>query len=133
MRRANISLLAFTFGFLPAALSQARAQSQALVETPMFAEQVKAGKLPPVEKRVPAELAIAKLDWPGQAIGRQGGLITNLMERAGDIRRMSAFGYARLVGYAPNYKIEADILKAFDVKDGREFTFTLRKGHRSRR
>ena len=130
MRRANISLLAFTFGFLPAALSQAHAQSQALVETPMFAEQVKAGKLPPVEKRVPAELAIAKLDWPGQAIGRQGGLITNLMERAGDIRRMSAFGYARLVGYALNYKIEADILKAFDVKDGREFTFTLRKGHR---
>ena len=40
MRRANISLLAFTFGFLPAALSQAHAQSQALVETPMFAEQV---------------------------------------------------------------------------------------------
>lgn len=130
MRRANISLMAFTFVFLPAAQSQAQFPAQSLVETPMFAEQVKVGKLPPVEKRVPAEPDIAKFDGPGQAIGRQGGLITNLMERAGDIRRMSAYGYARLVGYAPNYKIEADILKSYDVKDGREFTFTLRKGHR---
>ncbi len=56
--------------------------------------------------------------------------MTQLMERPADIKRMSAYGYARLVGYTPKYEIEADILKSFTVKDGREFTFTLRKGHR---
>ena len=126
MRRTYFSLLIFILALVPAAPSQA----QSFIEPPMFADQVKAGKLPPVEKRVPAEPAIATFDLPWQEIGRHGGMITNLMERAADIRRMSAYGYARLAGYVPGYKIEADILKSFDVKDGREFTFTLRKGHR---
>ena len=123
MRRTYFSLLIFILALVPAAPSQA----QSFIEPPMFADQVKAGKLPPVEKRVPAEPAIATFDLPWQEIGRHGGMITNLMERAADIRRMSAYGYARLAGYVPGYKIEADILKSFDVKDGREFTFTLRK------
>ena len=106
------------------------ARAQPFIDPPLLAEQVKAGKLPPVEKRLPAEPAIAKLDGPGQEIGRHGGLMTQLMERSSDIRRMSAYGYARLVGYTPAYKLEADILKSFDVKDERAFTLTLRMGHR---
>ena len=110
-------------------LSTASAQAQPFIEPPMFADEVKAAKLPPIEKRLPAEPAVAKFG-SDQVIGQHGGMLTNLMERASDIRRMSAFGYARLVGYTPGYKIEADILKSFEVKDGREFTFILRRGHR---
>ncbi len=122
------NILPLTFVLL--VMSAVSTPAQTFIEPPMFAEQVKAGKLPPVEKRVPAEPSVAKLDAPGQVIGRHGGLMTSLMERAGDIRRMSAYGYARLVGYVPGYQIEADILKSFDVKDGREFTLVLRRGHR---
>ena len=121
-------MLSFVFAF--SALGAASVQAQTYIDPPMFAEQVKAGKLPPVEKRLPADPAVVKLDGPGQALGRQGGMVTNLMERASDIRRMSAFGYARLVGYSLAYTLEADIVKSFEVKEGREFTFVLRRGHR---
>jgi peptide/nickel transport system substrate-binding protein len=101
-----------------------------LIEPPSLAEQVKAGKLAPVEQRVPSEPRVIALDGPGLSIGRHGGMMTQLMERASDIKRMSAYGYARLVGYNTAYAIEPDILKAYEVKDGRDFTLTLRAGHR---
>ncbi len=127
-RRTNptYARLLLSFALL---LGTASAHAQPFIEPPMFAEEVKAGKLPPIEKRLPAEPAVAKFG-ADQVIGQHGGMLTNLMERATDIRRISAFGYARLVGYTPGYKIEADILKSFEVKDGREFTFVLRRGHR---
>ena len=112
------------------ATTTARAQLPALVDPPMFAEAVKAGKLPPVEQRVPLEPSIVTFDGTTRVIGRHGGMITQLMERSSDIKRMSAFGYTRLVGYTPDYRLQADILKSYEVKEGREFTFVLRKGHR---
>jgi peptide/nickel transport system substrate-binding protein len=112
-----------------ATFGTARAQTP-LVEPPLFVDAVKAGKLPPVEKRMPTEPAIVNFDGTDKTPGRHGGTMTQLMERSSDIKRMSAYGYARLVGYTPRYRIEADILKSFEVRDGREFTFTLRKGHR---
>jgi peptide/nickel transport system substrate-binding protein len=112
------------------ATTTARAQLPALVDPPMFAEAVKAGKLPPVEQRVPLEPSVVTFDGTTRVIGRHGGMITQLMERSSDIKRMSAFGYTRLVGYTPDYRLQADILKSYEVKEGREFTFVLRKGHR---
>jgi peptide/nickel transport system substrate-binding protein len=91
---------------------------------------VKEGKLPPVAKRLPQEPLVVALEGPGQSVGRYGGTLTQLMGRANEIRRMSAFGYARLVGYDRNYKIVPDIVKSFEVKDEREFTFVLRRGHK---
>ncbi len=117
------------FGLLALLANPVYAQSP-LVDPPMFAERIAGGKLPAADKRLPAEPLVTRLDGPGQAIGRHGGLLTQLMERSSDIKRMSSFGYARLVGYRPDYTLEADILKSYDVKDGREFTFTLRRGHR---
>jgi peptide/nickel transport system substrate-binding protein len=111
------------------ATTAGRAQT-ALVDPPMFAEQVKGGKLPTVDKRVPAEPLVVTFDGKIKTPGRHGGIITQLMERAPDIKRMSAYGYARLVGYTPTYEIEADIVKSFEVKEGREFTFVLRRGHK---
>ncbi len=43
---------------------------------------------------------------------------------------MVVYGYARLVGYDPKYRLKADILKSFEVEEGRRFTLHLRKGHR---
>jgi peptide/nickel transport system substrate-binding protein len=100
------------------------------VEPPELAELVKEGKLPPVAKRLPREPLVTVLDRPGLSVGRYGGTLTQLMGRANDIRRMSAFGYARLVGYDHEYKIVPDIVKSFEVKDEREFTFVLRRGHK---
>ncbi|HXF55204.1 MAG TPA: ABC transporter substrate-binding protein [Hyphomicrobiaceae bacterium] len=99
-------------------------------EAPELAGLVSEGKLPPVEKRLPEEPLVTPLDRPGLSIGRYGGTLTQLMGRANDIRRMSAFGYARLVGYDHTYKIVPDLLKSFEVKDEREFTFVLRRGHK---
>ena len=110
------------------ASAAARAQVPALVDPPMFAEAVKAGKLPPVEQRVPLEPSIVTFDGTTRVIGRHGGMITQLMERSSDIKRMSAFGYTRLVGYTPDYRLQADILKSYEVKEGREFTLRAAQG-----
>ena len=53
------------------------------------------------------------------------------MARAKDARQMSVYGYSRLVGYHPKtFELEADILESFEVKEGRRFTFELRRGHK---
>ena len=55
------------------------------------------------------------------------------MARAKDARQMSVYGYSRLVGYHPKtFELEADILESFEVKEGRRFTFELRRGHSGR-
>jgi peptide/nickel transport system substrate-binding protein len=98
----------------------------AMIETPFFATQVASGKLPPVQDRIPAEPAVAKVT----SIGRPGGTLTMLMATPKDARMMVVYGYARLVGYTPSLQIEPDILKSIDVQDGRIFTLHLRKGMR---
>ncbi|KAB2848915.1 MAG: ABC transporter substrate-binding protein [Hyphomicrobiaceae bacterium] len=100
------------------------------VETPSLAELVAQKKLPPVDKRLPSEPRAISFKDDGRKIGKHGGTLNQLMGRANDIRRMSAFGYTRLVVYDRNYKLVPDILKSFEVKDGREFTFVLREGHK---
>ena len=87
---------------------------------------VAGGKLPPVGERVPAEPAIATLDNPG----RSGGEIRTLFGRTKDIRLMTVYGYARLVGYTSDFTLQPDIAKAIEVEDGRIFTIRLRAGHR---
>lgn len=98
----------------------------ALIETPSLAEAVAAGQLPPVEQRVPSEPSVVTLADPGV----NGGNIDMLMANDAETRQMVVYGYARLVGYNRDYKLEPDILKAFEVKEGRIFTFHLRPGHR---
>jgi peptide/nickel transport system substrate-binding protein len=46
----------------------------ALQETPMFAEQVKSGALPPVAERVPRPPWVVREFAGGDGPGRQGGL-----------------------------------------------------------
>lgn len=102
----------------------------AYIDSPMLAERVAAGDLPPVERRLPDQPAIADLDRPGFGPGRHGGSLRMLMGRSKDIRMMVVYGYARLVGYDRDFNLVADILAGYEVFEGRVFTLRLRRGHR---
>ena len=112
------------------AFPSARAAATPYVEVPSLAEQVAAGELPPVEHRLPAQPSVVRLDGDGLAPGRHGGELRLLMGRGKDVRLMVVYGYARLVGYDPDYRLAPDLLAGLDVVDGRIFTLRLRPGHR---
>ena len=99
------------------------------VETPMFTDKVKVGELPGVTVRLPQEPSVVHFTGE-RKIGRQGGELRTLIGRAKDIRLLVVYGYARLVGYDKKFDIVPDILKSVDVKEGRQFTFKLRPGHK---
>ncbi len=104
--------------------------SSAIAEVPMFKAKVESGELPPMEERLPAEPLVVDFDTEVKSIGKYGGDLRILMGKAKDTRQMAVYSYARVVGYGPDFKIKPDIVKSFEVKDGREFTFTLREGHK---
>ncbi|HER26749.1 MAG TPA: ABC transporter substrate-binding protein, partial [Rhodospirillales bacterium] len=101
-----------------------------LVETPFFAAAVKAGKLPPVDARVPQDPAVFRGDGKELTLGVQGGDLRMLMGRVKDVRMAVVYGYARLVGYDREFNLQPDLAAAIDVKEGRIFTIKLRKGHK---
>ena len=125
INRLTISLL-----MLCCATFIANRAAAAYLEQPIFAKAVKSGDLPPISERIPQEPKIADLTQNGLTVGRYGGSIRTIVGRAKDIRMMVVYGYARLVGYDRHYRLTADILKSFEVKEGRQFTLHLRKGHR---
>ncbi|HXC28355.1 MAG TPA: ABC transporter substrate-binding protein [Stellaceae bacterium] len=98
----------------------------ALQETPFFAKDVAAGKLPPVVQRIPKEPALAELE----RFGKPGGDLRMLMASPKDVRLMVVYGYARLVDYTPGLAIVPDILLGVDQQEGRIFTLHLRPGHK---
>lgn len=108
----------------------ARAERPKLSETPYFAEQVKAGKLPPIEARMPEEPAIATFDGVTRTAGVQGGELRWLVGRARDIRFLTVFGYSRLVSYDEKFELYPDLLADMQVEGERSFTMRLRKGHK---
>src|SRR5690349_24058478 len=105
-------------------------QARAYVEPPALAGEVKAGRLPPVDKRLPQKPLVVPLGEAGTSIGRYGGTLNTLAGRSRDTRLFTIYGYARLVGYDRNLDIVPDILESIDVQEGRVFTLRLRKGHR---
>ena len=112
------------------ALALFAGSAQAYLEPPSLVEQVKAGKLPPVEKRLPQKPLVVSLGEGGTSLGHYGGTLNTLAGRSRDTRLFTIYGYARLVGYDRHLNIVPDILESLDVKEGRIFTLTLRKGHR---
>jgi peptide/nickel transport system substrate-binding protein len=118
-------LLAAVFaGGAPPAAAQGK-----FIEPPIFAEEIKSGKLPPAAKRLPEAPLVAKLG-AGQEPGQYGGSLSMLIGRSRDVRMLVVYGYARLVGYDTNFNIVPDILESIDAKAERVFTMKLRKGHR---
>jgi peptide/nickel transport system substrate-binding protein len=63
-------------------------------------------------------------------IGRPGGTLRMLVSRTKDTRLYTVYGHARLVNYAPDLTLFADILADWQVEEERIFTFRLRRGHR---
>ncbi|MGK9164865.1 ABC transporter substrate-binding protein [Inquilinus limosus] len=108
----------------------AGAASLTLVETPMYEQDVAAGKLPPVAKRVPEAPSVVDVAAEGKEPGRQGGQISWMAGRARDIRIMNTYSYARLVGYGPDFKLHPDLLQSVDVEGEKVFTLHLRPGHK---
>ncbi|MFL5235976.1 MAG: ABC transporter substrate-binding protein [Microvirga sp.] len=125
-------------GPLPARLAAAAALllaglpalAQSYVETPLFAERVGKGELPPVAQRLPKEPMVVDLAAKGRSVGRPGGEVTSLVARGRDIRYMSVQSYARLVGYTEKLALEPDILAKLENENDQTFTFRLRDGHR---
>ena len=99
-------------------------------ESPVLAEQVAAGTLPPVEQRLPSVPYVDPLDQPWQEVGQHGGRLRLLMAKVRDLRQMVVYGYARLVGYTPDLELHADILERVDNQDDKVFTLHLRPGHK---
>ena len=99
-------------------------------ESPMLAEMVAAGTLPPLEQRLPAVPRVIDLSETGGEAGDYGGQWRMLMKDQKDIRMMTIFSYARLVAFNADFELEPDILQSIDVEDDRVFTMHLRPGHK---
>ncbi len=108
----------------------ALAQQLPLQETRYWGAAVQSGDLPPVIQRLPTEPLVVDLPAKGRTYGTQGGKLRTMVSRSKDVRQMVVYGYARLVGYAPDYELYPDILRAVDVEEDRKFTFHLRAGHK---
>jgi len=102
----------------------------ALQETPMFAEQVKSGALPPVAKRIPEQPWVVKKFAGGEGPGKPGGALNILAGTARDTRLMTVYSYTRLIVYNDQFKLQPDLLESYENKEDREFTFKLRAGHK---
>jgi len=100
------------------------------VEPPMLEAAVMAGDLPPIGQRLPAEPSVVTLAGPETTPGRYGGEMRMLVSTPKDTRMMVVYGYARLVGYTPDWTLAPDLLAKVEVEANRVFTLHLRKGHR---
>jgi peptide/nickel transport system substrate-binding protein len=99
-----------------------------LSEAPMLAELVKAGKLPPVEQRVPEEPLVIK---PLHEIGKYGGTWRRGFTGVGDKEngnRIVSTDKLLFVDYTGN-KVVPSLAKSWEFRDGgRTFVVNLRKG-----
>lgn len=98
---------------------------------PAFLEKLIAeGKLPPLSERLPKIPRVINVAALGRKPGKHGGVVTMIIGSAKDIRLMTVYGYARLVGYDETLKLEADVLESYETVEDRIFTFHLREGHK---
>ncbi|MFW8633686.1 ABC transporter substrate-binding protein [Cribrihabitans pelagius] len=108
----------------------AAAQSPEPQESSFWATEVKAGYMPPVEKRLPEVPLVVDLAAKGREFGVQGGTLNTMVTRSKDIRQMVVYGYARLAGYDEGFQLKPDILLDFENENNRRYTLKLRPGHR---
>jgi len=123
-RRTVLGVLASAFA--PAGFARAGAPE----EPPYFKSLIEGGKLPPLAQRLPQVSRMINLAAKGRQLGRYGGDVRMLIGGQRDIRLMTIYGYARLVGYDESLNLQPDILESFEVIEGRIFTFKIRSGHK---
>jgi peptide/nickel transport system substrate-binding protein len=102
---------------------------KAFKEAPMLADMVKAGKLPPVEQRLPSEPMVLK---PLRAIGQYGGTWRRSFTGPADGEhgnRMMATDKLIFVDYTGIAKIVPSLAKGWEIADGgKRLRIMLRKG-----
>lgn len=101
-----------------------------LKENPLFAEQVKAGKLPPVAERVPED---ALVYLPYNDCGRYGGMLRGLSKALeSGTSEILSWRQVNLVRLSDDLQILVpNVAKSWEWNDDySEITFTLRKGHK---
>jgi peptide/nickel transport system substrate-binding protein len=99
-------------------------------QSQIIADRVAAGTLPDVASRLPMNPRVVNVAGMGREPGRHGGTIRTLIGGQRDVRLMPINGYSRLVGYSPDFTLQADILDHYEVIEDRIFTFHIRQGHR---
>lgn len=99
-------------------------------DNPLFADDVKAGKLPPVDKRLPEEPLVIQ---PYDEIGKYGGQLrsVSIAPESGTAETLS-WRHVNLVRYLDDLQtIVPNVAKSWEWnKDYTELTFHLRKGHK---
>lgn len=99
-------------------------------DPPMLEPLVASGSLADISLRLPETPRVINVQGMGREPGKHGGTVRMLIGSQKDIRLMTINGYARLVGYDENLKLQADVLERFENEGDRVFTFHIRKGHR---
>ncbi len=125
---AGLAALAFVL-VLGLSIAPSVAQDTLFIEPPVLGPRVVSGELPPVRERIPEIPKIVHLEGD-LTPGTYGGELRTLISRARDIRLMSVYGYARLMGYTPELDLQPDLLLAVDVEEDRVYTLHLRPGHK---
>jgi len=97
-------------------------------EAPVLAAQVKAGKLRPVDERLPPSPVVVQ---PVDKVGLYGGTWRRAYTGLSDLVGARRILYDPLVRWSPDYKILPNLAEKWEVNDeGRVFTFHLVKGVR---
>ncbi len=124
-----IAILALCF-FLGFGVADGWAEPASPIETPYYAAEVAAGKLPPVAERLPKTPRVVDLPALGRETGQPGGTWRMLMGDQRDLRMMTVYSYARLVVFNEKFEIVPDILQSIDSDQDKVFTLHLREGHK---
>src|SRR5687767_6341268 len=121
-RRTTFGILASTF--MPLSVSADD------LEPEFLRPRLLAGEIPALAHRLPTVPRIVRLAEMHRLPGRYGGNVRMLIGGQRDIRLMTIYGYARLVGFDERLKLHADILESFETVEDRIYTFRIRAGHK---
>lgn len=124
-RRTFLALLASTA--LPASSWAAMDRDS---EPEYLRPWLRAQQLPPLAERLPDRPRIVHLKEMGLQPGQYGGSVRTIIGSQNDIRFMTIYGYARLIGYDRKLQLQPDILEGFEAQDDSVFTFRIRPGHK---
>src|SRR5262245_11767946 len=91
---------------------------------------LEAKSLPELSQRLPRPPRVVNVAQMGRQPGRYGGEARTLIGSQKDIRLMTIYGYARLVGFDEKLNIKPDILESFEAIEDRIFIFHIREGHK---
>jgi peptide/nickel transport system substrate-binding protein len=116
------------FVFLLASSMAAGEQASIYREAPSLAAEVSAGRLPPVDQRLPENPMLVE---PLNAIGKYGGTWHMAMRASSDQASLiRTVGYENLMRWSPDWSRSIpNVAQSVESSaDAREFTFTLRRG-----